>query len=309
MNENDKPQELRIKYKNYFENLLSNSSAPALIDETNVYQEANPVPRKILFDMIQENQLEGSRLEGKENFKAFYDAVKAGKRGLILMEHYSNFDLPEILYMLETEGSEWAKDLSSRIIAIAGMKLNEANPLVRAWTEGFSRVVIYPSRSLNSVENSSVSEEEKKAEEAKAKKINFAAMRAMDACKKRGEVILVFPAGTRYRPGRPETKRGLREIDSYLRLFDIMILVSNNGNCLRFNPEDTENMLRDLVCKDEKILCASPVIDCKTFRNDVLSKLPADDPDPKQKTVDKVMEILEAQHDEIEKIRNVHEYF
>ncbi|MCI6798465.1 MAG: 1-acyl-sn-glycerol-3-phosphate acyltransferase [Spirochaetia bacterium] len=309
MNENDKPQELRIKYKNYFENLLSNSSAPALIDETNVYQEANPVPRKILFDMIKENQLEGSRLEGKENFKAFYDAVKAGKRGLILMEHYSNFDLPEILYMLETEGSEWAKDLSSRIIAIAGMKLNEANPLVRAWTEGFSRVVIYPSRSLNSVENSSVSEEEKKAEEAKAKKINFAAMRAMDACKKRGEVILVFPAGTRYRPGRPETKRGLREIDSYLRLFDIMILVSNNGNCLRFNPEDTENMLRDLVCKDEKILCASPVIDCKTFRNDVLSKLPADDPDPKQKTVDKVMEILEAQHDEIEKIRNVHEYF
>ena len=309
MNENDKPQELRIKYKNYFENLLSNSSAPALIDETNVYQEANPVPRKILFDMIKENQLEGSRLEGKENFKAFYDAVKAGKRGLILMEHYSNFDLPEILYMLETEGSEWAKDLSSRIIAIAGMKLNEANPLVRAWTEGFSRVVIYPSRSLNSVENSSVSEEEKKAEEAKAKKINFAAMRAMDACKKRGEVILVFPAGTRYRPGRPETKRGLREIDSYLRLFDIMILVSNNGNCLRFNPEDTENMLRDLVCKDEKILCASPVIDCKTFRNDVLSKLPADDPDPKQKTVDKVMEILEAQHDEIEKIRNVHESF
>ncbi len=309
MNENDKPQELRIKYKNYFENLLSNSSAPALIDETNVYQEANPVPRKILFDMIKENQLEGSRLEGKENFKAFYDAVKAGKRGLILMEHYSNFDLPEILYMLETEGSEWAKDLSSRIIAIAGMKLNEANPLVRAWTEGFSRIVIYPSRSLNSVENSSVSEEEKKAEEAKAKKINFAAMRAMDACKKRGEVILVFPAGTRYRPGRPETKRGLREIDSYLRLFDIMILVSNNGNCLRFNPEDTENMLRDLVCKDEKILCASPVIDCKTFRNDVLSKLPADDPDPKQKTVDKVMEILEAQHDEIEKIRNVHEYF
>ena len=309
MNENDKPQELRIKYKNYFENLLSNSSAPALIDETNVYQEANPVPRKILFDMIKENQLEGSRLEGKENFKAFYDAVKAGKRGLILMEHYSNFDLPEILYMLETEGSEWAKDLSSRIIAIAGMKLNEANPLVRAWTEGFSRIVIYPSRSLNSVENSSVSEEEKKAEEAKAKKINFAAMRAMDACKKRGEVILVFPAGTRYRPGRPETKRGLREIDSYLRLFDIMILVSNNGNCLRFNPEDTENMLRDLVCKDEKILCASPVIDCKTFRNDVLSQLPADDPDPKQKTVDKVMEILEAQHDEIEKIRNVHEYF
>lgn len=295
--------ELGIKYKKYFEQLLSNSKAPAVIDETNVYEKANPVPRKILFEMLEENHLPGSRIENKENFKAFYDAVKAGKRGLILMEHYSNLDLPAIIYRLEQEGDEWAKDLASRIVAIAGMKLNEAHPLVRAWTEGFTRVVIYPSRSLNNVENSNMTEEEKKAEEAKSKKINFAAMRAMDACKKRGEVILVFPAGTRYRPGVPETKRGLREIDSYLRLFDIMILVSNNGNCLRINPADTENMMRDLVCKDEVILSASPVIECKSFRNEILAKVPADDPDPKQHTVDRVMEILEQQHNEIEKIR------
>lgn len=308
MTENEKPQELRIRYKNYAEKLLSSSSAPAVIDETNVYQTANPVPRDILFSMIEENLAEGSRLEGKENFKAFYDAVQSGKRGLILMEHYTNLDLPEILLFLKNEGSDWAKDLSNKIVAIAGMKLNEANPLVRAWTEGFTRVVIYPSRSLNKVEDSEISEEEKKAEELKSKKINFAAMRAMDACKKRGEVILVFPAGTRYRPGKPETKMGLREIDSYLRLFDVMILVSANGSCLRFNPEDPENMTRDLVCRDEIILAASPVIECKNFRDDVLAKLPADDPDPKQKTVDKIMEILQSQHDEIEKIRNAHEY-
>lgn len=303
---NENPNELINRYKNYFETLLQNSKAPAVIDETNVYQEANPVPRKILFDIIEENLAEGSRLEGKENFKAFYDAVNQGKRGLILMEHYSNLDLPEILLMLEKEGSDWAKDLSGRIVAIAGMKLNEEHPLVRAWTEGFTRVVIYPSRSLNKVEDSGVSDEEKKAEETKAKKINFAAMRAMDACKKRGEVILVFPAGTRYRPGHPETKRGLKEIDSYLRLFDVMILVSNNGNCLRINPECTENMMRDLVCKDEIILTASPVIECKKFRDDVLSKLEADDPDAKQKTVDAVMQVLEDQHNEIEKIRHAY---
>lgn len=300
------PDELIIRYKPLFEKLLANSKAPAVIDETNVYQEANPVPRQILFDMIQENLAEGSRLEGKENFKAFYEAVKAGKRGLILMEHYTNLDLPEILLFLQNEGSDWAKDLSSRIVAIAGMKLNEAHPLVRAWTEGFTRVVIYPSRSLSKVEGSSMTEEEKKAEETKSKKINFAAMRAMDACKKRGEVILVFPAGTRYRPGHPETKRGLKEIDSYLRLFDVMILVSNNGNCLRFNPEDTENMMRDIVHKDEVILTASPVLECKKFRDEVLAKLPADDPDPKQKTVDAVMEVMEKQHDEIEKIRHAY---
>lgn len=304
MSENFNPDELANRYKKYFEPLLSSSKAPAIIDETNVYQEANPIPRQILFDIIKENLTEGSRIEGKENFKAFYDAVQNGKRGLILMEHYTNLDLPMILYMLENEGSDWAKDLSSKIVAIAGMKLNEEHPLVRAWTEGFTRVVIYPSRSLSKVEGSQMSDEEKKAEEMKSKKINFAAMRAMDACKKRGEVILVFPAGTRYRPGHPETKRGLKEIDSYLRLFDVMILVSNNGNCLRINPECTENMMRDIVHKDEVILSSSPVIECKKFRDDVLAKLPADDPDPKQKTVDQVMAILEQQHDEVEKTRN-----
>lgn len=298
--------ELIVKYKNYFDKLLASSTAPAKIDETNVYEKANPVPRKILYEMLAENHLPGSRIENKENFKAFYDAVQSGKSGLILMEHYSNLDLPAIIYRLEQEEEGWAKDLASRIVAIAGMKLNEAHPLVRAWTEGFTRVVVYPSRSLQNVLNSDASEEDKKAEELKAKKINFAAMRAMDACKKRGEVILVFPAGTRYRPGVPETKRGLREIDSYLRLFDVMILVSNNGNCLRINPADTENMMRDLVCKDEVILAASPVIECKQFRNEILAKVAEDDPDPKQHTIDRVMEILEEQHNEIEKIRHAH---
>ena len=178
------------------------------------------------------------------------------------------------------------------------MKLNEASPGVKAWTEGFTRVVIYPTRSL-----SKVSEEEKVEEEKKARKINFAAMRAMDECKRRGQVILVFPSGTRYRPGEPDTKKGLKEIDSYLRLFDIVLPVSINGNCLRINPENQEDMLMDIVEQDKVLLTASPIIECKKFREEVLASLPADEPDPKQKIIDKVMEILEATHDEVEKTR------
>ena len=137
-------------------------------------------------------------------------------------------------------------------------------------------------------------EEEAKAEEMRARKINLAAMHAMDDCKKRGEVILVFPAGTRYRPGHPETKKGLREIDSYLRLFDIVILVSINGIMLELQDED---MLNDLIAPAKMIYAASPVIDCKSFRKDFLVSLPADEADPKQKMIDHVMELLEKQHD------------
>ena len=226
--------------------------------------------------------------------------VKQGKSGLILMEHYTNLDLPAIIYLLQKVGEPWADDFASRIVAVAGMKLNEASAGVRAFTEGFTRVVIYPTRSLNAVEAKGISQEELKAEEQKARKINFAAMRAMDACKKRGQMILVFPSGTRYRPGKPETKRGLREIDSYLRLFDYMLLVGINGNCLRINPDNPDDMLEDILEPGKVTLTAHPVLDCKKFREDVLSSLPADESDPKQKTVDQVMQILDEIHNQVE---------
>lgn len=295
-------QTLREKYGSIFADIMKLSKAAAKIDETKVYEEANTETRKYMYKLLDDNFKPDSGLGNIENFKAFYDAVtKEGKSGLILMEHYTNLDLPAILYLLDKQGEPWAKDFASRIVAVAGMKLNEASPAVRAFTEGFTRVVIYPTRSLNALEEKQVSEEELIAEEQRARKINFAAMRAMDGCKKRGQVILVFPSGTRYRPGKPETKRGLREIDSYLRLFDCMILVSINGNALRINPESPDDMLSDLCVEDTVTLTASPVINCKEFRNEVLSKLPADEADPKQKTIDHVMEILEQMHEENEK--------
>ena len=295
-------QTLREKYGSVFAEIMKLSKAAAKIDETKVYEEANVESRKYMYKLLDDNFKPDSGLGNIENFKAFYEAVtKEGKSGLILMEHYTNLDLPAILYLLEKQGEPWAKDLASRIVAVAGMKLNEASPAVRAFTEGFTRVVIYPTRSLNALEEKKVSEEEMQAEEQRARKINFAAMRAMDGCKKRGQVILVFPSGTRYRPGKPETKRGLREIDSYLRLFDCMILVSINGNALRINPESPDDMLSDICEPDTVTLTASPVINCKEFRNEVLSKVPADDPDPKQKTIDRVMEILDEMHTKYEK--------
>lgn len=291
---------LKDKFGSVFAEMQKMSHAAAKIDETKVYEEANMQLRPYMWKLLDEAFNSESSLGNLENYKDFYEnVVKQGKSGLILMEHYTNLDLPGILYLLEKQGEDWAKDLSSRIVAVAGMKLNEADAGVRAFTEGFTRVVIYPTRSLNAVEGKEISKEEKFAEEQKARKINFAAMRAMDGCKKRGQVILVFPSGTRYRPGKPETKRGLREIDSYLRLFDKMILVSINGNCLRINPNNPDDMLADILEPGKCVFTASPVIDCKEFRNNILDNLPEGVEDPKQKTVDAVMEYLEKQHTEV----------
>lgn len=295
-------QSLKERFGAAFAEMTKLSKAAAKIDETKVYEEANMALRKYMNVLLDEAFNSESGLGNIENFKAFYNAVaNEGKSGLILMEHYTNIDLPGIIYLLEKQGEPWAKDFASRIVAVAGMKLNEASAGVRAFTEAFTRVVIYPTRSLNAVEEKEISEEEKIAEEQKARKINFAAMRAMDGCKKRGQIILVFPSGTRYRPGKPETKRGLREMDSYLRLFDCMILVSVNGNCLRINMEKPDDMLEDIIEPGKCLLTASPVINCKDFRNKALENVPADVEDPKQWTIDQVMAYLEKQHDEVEK--------
>lgn len=288
---------LKEQYADLFKDLASFSTAAAKIDDTNVYQPANPNTRKYMDILVKDNTLPGSGIGGIENFEKLYDVVQSGKSGLILMEHFSNTDLPSLLYLLEHSGNKKLEELSRRIVAIAGMKLNEASPVVRAFAESFSRVVIYPTRSLNKNEENAQSEEEAKAEEQKARKINLAAMHAMSDCKKRGEVILVFPSGTRYRPGHPETKKGLREIDSYLRLFDYVLLVSINGALLEIQDE---NMLNDLVTPNVTVFTGHELIECKPFRNDYLATLPENEEDPKQKMIDHIMDLLEQQHNEVE---------
>ncbi|HZK19754.1 MAG TPA: 1-acyl-sn-glycerol-3-phosphate acyltransferase [Treponemataceae bacterium] len=281
------------KYGYLLKDLLASSTAPDVITTENVYQTANPASRKFIDIMMEENLLEGSKINGVEHFKELYTLAKSGKRCLVLSEHFSNMDLPAYCYMLEKHANGFGKDLSARTVAMAGMKLNEANAAVKAWAEAFSRVVIYPSRSLKIHENQAGFD----AEMEKSKKINMAAMRAMDKCKKNGHPILVFPSGTRYRPNKPETRTGLREINSYLRTFDYMILVSINGNCLRINPNNPEDMTQDLVTKDTIILSSSPVIDSKKFRKEVMAAICDDVEDKKAVVVQSIMDALTAQHD------------
>ncbi len=288
-----KDNALGKKYAHMFDDLMKHGSAAHKIDDTNVYQEANEETRKLVDVMLKDGLLEGSHLEGLEHFEAFYEALTHGKRGLLLVEHFSNMDLPALCYLIEHCGKPFAKDLAKRIVAIAGMKLNESNPMVKAWAEAFTRIVIYPSRSLASISEP----EEREREEAKSRKINMASMHALTECRRHGQPILVFPSGTRYRPGKPETRKGLREIDSYLRMFDVMLLVSINGNCLRIDPDEPENMLADLLTEDTVIMTASPLLDCKEFRKEALSKIDDSVDDKKVAVVSQIMDILKEQHE------------
>ncbi|MGP1587374.1 MAG: 1-acyl-sn-glycerol-3-phosphate acyltransferase [Treponemataceae bacterium] len=284
---------IKEKYGYLFQDLKNLGHSAKIIDSENVYQEANMSTRPILEKICDDFVMDSSRFEGKEHIEEFFDQIKSGKRGLIMMEHYSNMDLPVLVYLLERKCGSKGKQLADELVAIAGMKLNEESSVVRAWAEAFTRIVVYPSRSIAAISDP----EQRIKEEAKSRSINMAAMRAMDRVKKDGRPILVFPAGTRYRPGVPETKKGVREIDSYLRLFDIMILISENGNVLRINPEKSKDMLEDQFFEDTIILSASPIIECKKFRNDILDELEDYEGDKKIIVVNRIMEELQKLHD------------
>lgn len=291
------PNSLSVRYRHLFPELKRLSRAENVITEDNVFQPANLGIRTIMDQMCADNIRKDSEFRNAGNAKDFLAKIKEGKRGIILMEHYSNFDLPGIMYLLDRAGPE-AKELGKRIVAIAGMKLNEENPYVSAFAEAYTRIIIYPSRSLQSITDPELF----KAEEKRSRVINLASMRALDRVRKEGNAVLVFPSGTRYRPGKPETKRGVREIDSYIRLSDVMMLVSINGNCLRFS-EDPADMMGDVTYEDRIIMTASPVYDCNAFREEAKSWAGDGVEDKKQMVVDYVMHRLNEMHEENEKGR------
>ena len=130
--------------------------------------------------------------------------------------------------------------------------------------------------------------------------INRAAMRALEGARHNGKMILVFPAGTRYRPWDPSSKRGVREIASYVKSFSKFCLISINGNILRLNPSGA--MEDDILQKDRVIYNISPVHDNREFLNSVRYDLRFFE-DKKQAIVDTIMDLLEDMHYEVENRR------
>jgi glycerol-3-phosphate O-acyltransferase len=203
-------------------------------------------------------------------------------------------DLSLIDSLLRKE--EGGVPIADALVAIAGMKLTEDNPVVAAFASGYTRIVIYPSRSLQGLDP-----EKDKDEIARSAEINRAATRTLIRVKQSGGLVLVFPSGTRYRPGDPSTKRGVREIDSYIRLFDYACPVAINGEVLHVRPGD---MMDDFVSPDLVRLTAGPVINCSEFRDDIRAKADAAGvEDKKQAVVDAIMDLLEDLHISAERDR------
>lgn len=260
--------------------------------EDNVYQKANKKLLPLVDRMLVNLMLPGSGVYGMEHLNALLKKAEEGASCLLLLEHYSNFDLPAFSYLLRQE-TNGGKEIEDALVAIAGMKLN-ADPVVSAFTAAYSRLVISPSRSLSHLDPV-----KDKDEILRCNAINRASMKTLNEVKTQGKLILVFPAGTRYRPGDPSTKKGVREIDSYIKSFDYMCLIAVNGELL--HVREGNNMMDDYISPDILQYTAGPVISTNEFRTN--RRLEAESvkiEDKKQAVVDAIMRELEIMHNRAE---------
>ena len=290
---------LNSTFREYIKNAISLSKAPSVVTEDNVYQKGADDILPYLDKMVEELLLPGSGVDGLSNLEELYEMARGGKSCLLLPEHYSNLDLSILSYLVRKAGGK-GEEIGHSIIAIAGMKLTEESPVVSAFASAYTRIVIYPSRSLRGLD-----EEKYSTERQRSNAINMAAMKTLARIKNTGRLVLIFPSGTRYRPGDPSTKKGVREVDSYIKSFDYMCFVGINGEILHIKHGD---MMEDAVSKDVVRVSFSPVVSCQEFRSKIRGEIDqraetqsADSQnreDKKQAVADALMAELDKLHNE-----------
>jgi hypothetical protein len=285
----------RSVYRSIIDEMIRNSQGVPEVTDENVYQEGNPTNKPLMRRIIADLLLPGSRIDGFEHLEELAALARRRKFCLVLMEHYSNFDLPNFYELLEQRGPAGAQ-IADAIVAVAGVKLNEESRLVLAFTEVFTRVVIFPSRSVQGIKDRG----KRREAETRRARINIAALKTLMSLRRQGRIVLVFPSGTRYRTWDPSTGRGLKEIDTYLKYYSSMVLVAVNGNTLLPNPNN--KMDEDFPVKDVVRYTVSPIMRCSEFRREALRARP-DEADRKQVVADHVMAALNALHAEAEKAR------
>ncbi|MCG8479211.1 MAG: 1-acyl-sn-glycerol-3-phosphate acyltransferase [Spirochaetales bacterium] len=239
--------------------LIRNSQERQHVERNRVFQPANMKNRELVEKIIEKLVLPGSRIEGYDHLRELYERARRGESCLILMEHFSNFDIPCLFYLAKQH--EGGAALTDSIVAMAGTKLNEESRFVLAFTEAYTRIVIYPARILQSLEGTERYDEER----ARSRILNRSALREMIRMKHSAHMVLLFPAGTRYRPGKENTKRVLLEVDSYLKGFDHVVFVGIAGNTLEVSPMG--EMAKDEAKTDVMVYNVGPIVTAAEFRD------------------------------------------
>lgn len=280
-----------VKYKDILQKEIQMDSSLQITPE-NVFSEAVDSSKKLSEEFINSFMDNNSTIVGIDNLENLSHKAEKGHSCLVLLEHYSNADYPCFYFLLERMGY---RDLASKLVAIAGVKLYEDSPVLKVLVKAFNSLFIYPSRSISKIKEGDLDEK------SRSTKINMSSLRKLRELKKDNHIVAIFPSGTRYRPWDPSSNKVLSEIVSYLKQFEYCVFVGINGNILKVKDE---NMEEDLVVEDTVLFNVGSVMKTENFMEEALSShsLEINDEQAKEVIRSAIEEELAKMHIEGEKI-------
>lgn len=244
--------------------MLKNSIYSQDVLTVDTWQPANEKNLSLVLSIIATLVRDNSQIINSEHLLKIQSLLDQGKSCIIMPEHYSNFDLPGLFYLVNTKHPE-LQPVINKIISLSASKLNAESKIVLAFTEAFNRIMIYPARSK--ADNKENLTPEQIEEQKKLERINQQAIKTMLTARDKGNLILMFPSGTRFRPHDPQSRNALKQTSSFLKRFDYVCFIGIAGNTLIVNPND--NMAEDIVREDTMVYWIDEPIPSKDFMNQV----------------------------------------
>ena len=256
------------------------------ISPDNVYQPAITNNRELLAELMRVGHLPGSDVAGYENILKLEKLADEGKSCIIFSEHVSNMDVPSMFIRFKDHPEKRMESVFEKLIFIAGVKLNQ-NPVVKLFAEMFTRVVIFPIRGLSKISGE---------EFDLAKKINLRATKHIMELKNKGNIFVLYPAGTRRRDWDADSMKGMKETMAYLSIFDYFCCCSINGN--NMIPQEHEDMTKEAYEEDVIIFSIGEVTKTSDFVKEISEKHPnaKDKDEMRQHQVDEIMNRIEMLH-------------
>ena len=231
---------------------------PELTHET-VLRWANRDIQPIFAAIARRLLLPGSGILGIENLRELIKLAGDGNACLICLNHRSNLDVPTFLALLN---DRLQGDLFDRIIWIAGRKLEEDVGMTSVLVQSFNRVIVTPHGWFRGAHS------ERRVREARC--INIAAKRSISRMRHKGWVFALFPAGTRTRPNDRSTEEAIAETDSYLKLFDYLVLGRIDGCTMPVAMD--QDLTHETPMLDRVTIVLGPVERTSQFRLDAAAR-------------------------------------
>ena len=223
--------------------------------------------------------LPGSRIVGLSHLQQLAKLADDGHSCILCLNHRSNLDVPTLFTLLEDQSDG---DAFRRIVWLAGRKLEEDTGLTRMLIQCFNRIIVTPPGWFTAQHTDD--------EIHQARLINVAAERAMAKLRKQGWILGLFPGATRIRPGVESTEQAIEQTDSFLRMFEYLLLCNIDGCTMPVSSE--RDFTHETPRLDRMIYTFGPVQPTEQWREKAASRFP--DLDQRLATANAIREDIEA---------------